>query len=313
LKLSIVLSLCGSLALGGAALLVARVWLPSGTPKAEAAAQPNMTLTPVVVATSPLAYGAKLEPGKLALVQYPASAVPEGAFTSIQQVMTTDHGGAPLVLTAMTSREPILPAKISGPGARASVAVQITEGMRGYAIAVTEATGVGGNALPGDWVDVIMTRETDPDRPDKGLVSEMVIQNVRVLGVDLNADPTSTQTAVRRSATLEVKPGDAQKLALAAQLGALSLSLRRPGSAEAAPVSTLRAGDVSTARVRVASASVPANGAAPASRRPSVGNTPAAAPAAAAVTGGRTITIVNGDASSHVTVPADRAASGVLR
>ena len=35
----------------------------------------------------------------------------------------------------------------------------------------------------------------------KRLVSNIVIQNVRVLGMDLNADPSSTQAAVAHTAT----------------------------------------------------------------------------------------------------------------
>jgi pilus assembly protein CpaB len=307
LKLSIVLSLCGSLALGGAALLVAKVWLPSGTPKASASALPQANLVSVVVATSPLPYGTRLEASKLALRQYPADAVPEGAFTTIDQVMTTDHGGAPLVLTAMAARETILPAKISGPGAKPSVAVQITEGMRGYAIAVTDATGVGGNALPGDWVDVIMTRETNSEASDKGLISQVVVQNVRVLGVDLNADPASTQTAVRRTATLEVKPEDAQKLALSTQLGELSLALRKTGSAELAAFRSMRAGDVGSSAVRVAAA-----GSSRSAPRRTAGAVAMAAPPPAPppppVT--RSITIINGGAPSRVSVPIDKSVSG---
>jgi len=317
LKLSIVLSLCGSLALGGAALLVARVWLPTGTSKAHANTLPDMHLVPVVVASGPLPYGTKLEPGKLAVVQYPASAVPAGAFSSLTQVMTQDHGGAPLVLTAMAPQEAVLPAKITGPGARASVAIQITEGMRAYALAVTDATGLGGNVLPGDWVDVIMTRQTDPDRPDKGLISQVVVQNVRVLGLDLNADPASTQTAVRHTATLEVKPEDAQKVALASQLGALSLSLRHPGSAETVDARLLKASDVAAPGTRSVAAGA-------------IGHAPAtSAPRKVATTAGQgspqapllmpppapphVITINNGGVVTHVAVPTDRAASGVLR
>jgi pilus assembly protein CpaB len=201
----------------------------------------------------------------------------------------------------------VLPAKITGPGARPSVAVQISEGMRGYALKVTDETGVGGNALPGDWVDVIMTRETNPDRPDKGLISQVVVQNVRVLGVDLNADPTSTQTAVRRTATLEVKPDDAQKIALAAQLGSLSLSLRKTGVVEVTDTHLLRAGDVAAPGTRTAS-SVPVSRAA-APKKTAVALDAVPAPPPPPVT--HTITIMNGAAATRVTVPVDRAASGV--
>lgn len=302
MKLSLVLSLCGSLALGGAALLVARVWLPSGTPEAEAAPAPVNTV-PVVVASHGLAYGARLEAGNLAIRQIPSDAVPEGAFSTIEAVLAQDEGG-PLALAALSPREVILPTRISGPGSRPSVAVQIREGMRAYAIAVTDQSGVGGNALPGDWVDVILARETNPDRPDRGLVSEVVLQNVRVLGLDLNADPNSTDTAVARTATLEVALPDVQKLALSSQLGTLSLALRRTGQAETDAVRTVRATDVSTAGgyapVRAAS---PAPGASRTAARAVPPPPPPPPP-------GRTITIVSGGEASLVSVPQDRIAQG---
>ena len=43
----------------------------------------------------------------------------------------------------------------------------------------------------------------------------MVLQNVKVLGMDLNVDPTTTQSAVAHTATLEVTVQDAQRLAVA--------------------------------------------------------------------------------------------------
>jgi pilus assembly protein CpaB len=139
----------------------------------------------------------------------------------------------------------VLPAKLSGPGARASVAAELAPGMRAYAIAVTDVTSVGGHALPGDRVDVVLMRNTDPEGGKKILRSEVVIQNVRLLGVGLNADPTSTKPATAATATLEVTMQDAQKLALAGDLGALSLALRPTGQADIAQVAPLAGGSSS--------------------------------------------------------------------
>jgi len=68
-----------------------------------------------------------------------------------------------------------------------------------------------------------------------------VIQDVRVLGVDLNADLTSNKPATPSTATLEVSVPDAQKLAVAADLGKLSLALRKTGSTEIAMAAPMRA------------------------------------------------------------------------
>src|SRR3712207_8845335 len=47
-----------------------------------------------------------------------------------------------------------------------------------------------------DRVDVLLTRNLSTDNDVQRFASDIVIQNVRVLGIDLNADPTSTETMV---------------------------------------------------------------------------------------------------------------------
>lgn len=262
MRLITIASLGASAALGLAALFVAKAALPSKTAAAAAAAsvvQQPAKGVPVVIAAKPIPYGERLEASHLKLAHYPADAAPEGAFTSIAAVLEQDNGGAPVAITPMAEREPLLPAKLSGPGARASVAAEIAEGMRAYTIRVTDVSGVGGHALPGDHVDVVLTRDLSKDELHKDLTSQVVIQNVRVLGVDLNADPTSTKTAMPNTATLEVTMADAQKLSVAGDLGTLSLALRPTGSTELAEVRPLQSREVVSgaaarpARVRASS------------------------------------------------------------
>jgi pilus assembly protein CpaB len=229
-----IVSLGASAVLGLAALVVAKAVLPNAGAAKVQARTPQVQGVPVVVAKAPLKFGDKLDATKVEVLSVPANAVPDGAFKTTAQVLAQDNGGAPVVLTAIAAREPLLPAKLSGPGARASVAAEIHEGMRAYTIKVTDVTGVGGHALPGDRVDVVLLRDTSSDANKHAYVSEVVIQDVRVLGVDLNNDPNSNQPATPSTATLEVTVPDAQKLAVAGDLGKLSLALRRTGSAELA-------------------------------------------------------------------------------
>ncbi len=242
-------SLGASAALGLGALVVAKILLPAAASTQVQAApviiSPMANAAAVVVAAGEIPFGHKLEAGDLKVIQVPRNAAPEGAFSTIDQVLAQDHGGAPIALTALSAREPILPSKLSGPGARASVAAELAPGMRAYAIAVTEVTSVGGHALPGDRVDVVLMRNLSADGAKKMLRSELVIQNVRLLGMGLNADPTTTKPASAATATLEVSVEDAQKLAIAADLGALSLALRGAGQAEVAQVAPMAAGALS--------------------------------------------------------------------
>jgi pilus assembly protein CpaB len=146
-----------------------------------------------------------------------------------------------VALTPVAAREALLPSMLSGPGARASIAAEIADGFRAYTIKVSDVTGVGGHALPGDRVDVVLMRDLTPEAPTRSFVSEVVIQDIRVLGVDLNADPTSAKPATPSTATLEVSVPDAQKLAVAADLGKLSLALRKTGSTEVAMTAPMHA------------------------------------------------------------------------
>ena len=236
-----IVSLGASAVLGLGALVVAKTVLPNQS-KATAAVAGAVARdeVAVVVAAKDMKYGDKVSAEMLRLVRVPADIAPQGAFTTVAAVLAADNGGAPVVLMPITAREPLLPAKLSGPGARPSVAAEIKDGMRAYTIQVSDVTGVGGHALPGDRVDVVLLRALPGGGEVKNYISEVVLQDVRVLAVDLNADLASDKPASPSTATLEVNIPDTQKLAVAADLGKLSLALRRTGSAEVIPTAPVR-------------------------------------------------------------------------
>ena len=263
----------GACALFGlSALVVAKTMMPNPG-QAKASAPQTVAGVPIVVAKSALKFGDKLDASKIEVLKVPSNAVPDGAFATTAQVLSQDGGGPPVVLTPVAAREPLLPAKLSGPGARASVAAEIHDGMRAYTIKVSDVTGVGGHALPGDRVDVVLMRDLSTDQSKHNYISQVVIQDIRVLGVDLNADLASNKPATPTTATLEVSVADAQKLAVAGDLGKLSLALRKTGSAEIAQTAPMRtealfgaaprsAGHATVRRVKVA-AVTPSAAAAP--------------------------------------------------
>jgi pilus assembly protein CpaB len=239
-----IVSLGASAVLGLAALVVAKAVLPNASAaKVQARIAPQMQGVPMVVAKTPLKFGDKLDATKIEVLTVPANAVPEGAFKTTAAVLAQDNGGAPVAITAISAREALLPAKLSGPGARASVAAEVKDGFRAYTIKVTDVTGAGGHALPGDRVDVVLLRDVSPDQQKHVWVSDVVIQDVRVLAVDLNADPASNKPATPSTATLEVSVPDAQKLAVAGDLGKLSIALRRTGSSDIAKTATMHTPD----------------------------------------------------------------------
>ncbi|MBW8812096.1 MAG: Flp pilus assembly protein CpaB [Caulobacterales bacterium] len=243
MRVATIVSLAASAVLGLGALFVAKVMLPSAAQAKLPVIQRPVEGTPVVVAAHAIKYGEKLDAGALTIVKAPADAIPQGAFTEISQVLSADHGGAPVALVPLAPHEAVLGAKLSGPGARPSVAAEVAEGMRAYTIKVSDVTGVGGHALPGDRVDVVLMRDLTPQGPERSFISYVVLQNVRVLGIDLNADLASEKPATPNTATLEVSVADSQKLSMASTLGTLSLALRRTGEAVAADAHPLRTAD----------------------------------------------------------------------
>jgi pilus assembly protein CpaB len=301
-------SLGASAVLGLGALIVARVWLPQAShapaPKPN---QPAVQTVPVVVATGAIPYGTRLDSSRLAIEQLPVGDAPQGAYSSPSQLLS-QPGGPPIALTPIAAREPLLPTQISGPGARPTVSAVIDEGMRAYTIGVTDIAGVGGHVLPGDRVDVVMTQNL-PQRVANGQtncdckhpIADVVLQDIKVLGLDLNADPTSTQAAVAHTATLEVSVQDAQKLAVAAQAGSLSLALRRTGSAEVAPVRTISMADLHTGALR---------GDVLGALRRRAPSFTVQAPLTPIAPPTHSVTVVHGDSSSSIQVPAERSGAG---
>ena len=115
--------------------------------------------------------------------------MPAGAFNKINDLL---HGGRRVVLTAIEPNEPVLTLKITGPGQRATLSALVKPGMKAVTIRVNDVEGVGGFVLPGDRVDVVLTRQID-----KGsATTEVVLQNTKVLAVDQIADERAAKAAV---------------------------------------------------------------------------------------------------------------------
>ena len=186
----------------------------------------------VIVAAAPLRFGTALTPDVVAEVEWPASSVPVGAFTSREALL--GPGGQRTVLASIAKNEPILAAKITGPGQRGTLSAVIDVDMKAITIRVDDVLGVAGFVQPDDRVDVLLTRNDRPSSPSPHQVSgaafsDLLLQNVRVLAIDQIAD-RSGQAKPAKAVTIEVTTEDAQKVALGASVGQLSLALRQAGS-----------------------------------------------------------------------------------
>ena len=206
------------------AVFIAQTWLTSQAERMKAReAKPQQTVTQtIVVASKPMRFGMEVQRAYLREMSWPEGSLPAGAFGKIDAVLSE---GKRVVLAPIEVNEPVLAVKITGPGQRATLSALVQPGMKAVTIRVNDVEGVGGFVLPGDRVDVVMTRQLD-----KGSASnEVVLQNARVLAIDQLADTRSDKPAIAKAVTLEVDTRDAQKVWLAASVGNLSLLLRKAG------------------------------------------------------------------------------------
>ncbi|MGN6570272.1 MAG: Flp pilus assembly protein CpaB [Pseudolabrys sp.] len=207
------------------AVFIANVWLNNQANQRaktiESTAKPAVTKT-IVVAKQALRFGTELNASQLEEVPWPAEAMPSGSFSKVSDVLSQ---GRRVVLAAIEPNEPVLALKITGPGQRATLSALVKPGMKAVTIRVNDVEGVGGFVLPGDRVDVVLTRQMDKSQAS----TEVVLQNTRVLAVDQSADERAAKAAVAKSVTLEVTTVEAQKVWLASSVGSLSLLLRKAG------------------------------------------------------------------------------------
>ena len=59
------------------------------------------------------------------------------------------------------ANEAVLASKITGPGERATLSATLQDGMKAVTIRVNDVEGVAGFVLPGDHVDVVVSRPGD--------------------------------------------------------------------------------------------------------------------------------------------------------
>ena len=205
---------------------------------AAAPAPAPIAMSTVVVAAQPLRFGMELSSGQLREAAWPSDALPPGATQTIAEFLKGPEKR--VVIAAMEQNEPVLSGKVTGPGQRATLSAVIAPGMTAVSIPLSETQGVAGLVLPGDRVNVMLTRTLEKEQS----YTDTLLQDVRVVAVDQVIDQRSEKPSAIRSATVEVMPQDAKRVALATALGSLSLMLRRAGEQSAGAFGRVSARDL---------------------------------------------------------------------
>ncbi|MDF1501873.1 Flp pilus assembly protein CpaB [Roseisolibacter sp. H3M3-2] len=191
----------------------------------------------VVVTTRDLPEGSRLDAEMLAVKQWPAPTVPEGAFDAADSLVGR------VTRVAVFNGEPIVPGRLAPVGSSAGLEVKITPGKRAMAVRINDVAGIAGLIQPNSRVDVLVSLRDESSRGQQ--VAKLFMENMRVLSVgtqiERGADGQSIQAT---TATLEVTPQEAERLLVATNTGSIQLVLRGFGETDSARTRGAQANDV---------------------------------------------------------------------
>lgn len=188
----------------------------------------------VLVAAKDIGVGSTVSNGSLEWQDWPKTAL-SGRFVTRQPGADAldSYKGATARATIIAG-EPILDGKLVKMGEGGFMSAILPSGLRAISVKISPESGAGGFILPNDRVDVILTRrERARAGGNDAFVSEAILTNVRVLAIDqaLRGDKNDgaskeSQVAIGKTATLALRPLEAEQLARAEATGVISLALR---------------------------------------------------------------------------------------
>ncbi|MFC4349038.1 Flp pilus assembly protein CpaB [Kordiimonas lipolytica] len=179
----------------------------------------------ILVASKPLPVGTILTKDHVSWRSWPEDGLAADYYSQPKSKIEDIVGK--VVRAPISGGEPVTKSAMVSQGEKGFMAAVLSPGMRAVTVKLSPTSSVGGFVFPGDRVDVILTQSFDMQGTKIPYVtSETVFQNVRVLGVDQRSPADAEEVKIAKTATLEVTPKMAEKVAMLERLGSLSLSLR---------------------------------------------------------------------------------------
>lgn len=176
----------------------------------------------LAVAAVDINLGTRLTPEMVRLADWPADSIPNGSFIDLKTLDTR------VTRVSLQRGEPLMETKLAMVGATGGLSAVVAEGKRAMTVRVNDVVGVAGFALPGNFVDILVSTQGESKKVDRTEqhISKLVLERILVLAVAQEASQNETKPKVVNAVTLEVTPEQAEKLDLARTVGQLSLVLR---------------------------------------------------------------------------------------
>ena len=211
---------------GLAALLAGRSQKPAPPP----APVVQLETVDVLVANADIDIGSAVKPDQLRWQLWPAASAGPNFIRKSDRPDAVEQLSGSIVRGTFYAGEPIKEARLIKANAAGYLAAVLPSGMRAVSTEISAETSAGGFVIPGDHVDVILTRRDQEDEKKgrgENYTSETILSNVRVLAIDQSVeDKKGEKSMIGKTVTLELSPRQAETLTLGKQLGTLSLALR---------------------------------------------------------------------------------------
>jgi len=207
-------------------------FLASGSdpkPAHVAAPVPRLETTDVLVAKSDIPLGQTITADDMTWQSWPAATASSSFIRKSERAEAIKDMTGSIVRSPFLAGEPIRETKLVKANGSGFMAAILPSGMRAVSTEISPETGAGGFILPNDRVDVLLSRrQKNPDSNGAEIISsDIILSDVRVLAIDQTVEEKNGQkVVVGKTATLELKPAQAQTLARSRQSGTLSLALR---------------------------------------------------------------------------------------
>lgn len=224
-----------------AAVVAARFLLPENSDKpGRAEAKPaipppaeEQKTRKIFAAARSLPVGTLLTEEDLSALELPDNRIRRGHFV-MDDANAIDALRGHAVREALAAGAPLSRSAVVGPGQRGFLAAALRPGTRAVTIQLGAGTRHAGLIDPGDRVDVILTAKLRLADGVQGVFTRTILEDVRVVAVDrqvgTSAETIESGKQIKRTkiatATLEVSPVQADRLALGEHEGKLSLAVR---------------------------------------------------------------------------------------